>query len=49
MKRMFALCLVFILALALTACGDKADPAPSGGSRNDDVLLYRQKRGRVHH
>lgn len=32
MKRIFALCLALVMALALTACGDKADPAPSGDS-----------------
>lgn len=35
MKRIVALCLALVMALALTACGDKADPAPSGTTQQE--------------
>lgn len=45
MKRLFALCLAIAVVLTLAACGDQADPAPSGDSTADPGTSQQEESG----
>lgn len=42
MKRLFAILLALAMVFALSACGGKDDPAPSGGSQGGNAPLTRE-------